>query len=308
MNLARILGQAAGVAGQAVEGYGIDKHRRVTDVLNQRKLANDERRDLVLNALAQAQTRKLNEPVVRARPQTVSPGEGVWNEEKQAYEVPVAAPPPAAPSLTFQTLGGVDGQPPKIVALNPKTGEKVREIGDAKPTGSAAKLTEPQEKSYLFYNLMEKSQPQIDTAMKSGNVRKLAVSAYLNAPGMAQPAANALLNADEQSLIRSFRDFAAGVLRKESGAAVTHDELREVWGRYGPGFGDDPRLDTEKSQARIDYMNTMKQQALPAIEFYGRKQGAAGSPAGKALTPEQYQRARAHYSDDEIRAQGYAIP
>lgn len=35
---------------------------------------------------------------------------------------------------------------------------------------------------------------------------------------------------------------------------------------------------------------------------------AVPSSGGKRLTPEQYQRARQHYSDEEIRAQGYDIP
>lgn len=188
------------------------------------------------------------------------------------------APEPPAPQQSFTpvTLGGGDGAPPVVVPFNTKEGTAGKPIGDAKPSASMAKLTEPQEKSYLFYKLMENAQPQIDTAMKSGAVRKAAVSAYLATPGVLLPLANAGLNAKEQSLIRSFKDFAAGVLRKESGAAVTDSELREVWARFGPGFGDEPTLDTEKSKARIDYMTTMKQQAGPAIQFYDSHAKGAG--------------------------------
>lgn len=196
--------------------------------------------------------------------------------------------PPRAAKPTVEAPAPKFGTPKAPVAGTPEwEAVKRREAEIARDVG-AVKLTEPQEKSYLFYNLMEKSQPQIDEAMTSGKVRKLAISSYISAPsGAAQALVNSQLNTEEQSLVRAFRDFAAGVLRKESGAAVTPDELREVWGRYGPGFGDQPDLDTQKSQARIDYMNTMRDQALPAIEYYSKRKGSPAGGSSSGATRQQ---------------------
>lgn len=328
-------GQLLGVAGQVVGGYGIDKQRRLTDVLNQRKLAMEERRSSVVNAL-KPERQVVDGQVVDVDAATATPiagltgssrkivghqiaqdgtpynvyNDGVWEKAKLGGVEPPAPPAAATPAPD----GGVPGAgpapavapvaadtiPPKApatpapkfgttrapVAGSPEWEDVKRKEAQIALDVGATKLTEPQEKSYLFYNLMEKAQPQIDRAMTGGMVRKLAVSAYLNAPEMAQPLLNAKLNTEEQSLIRSFRDFAAGVLRKESGAAVTTSELREVWGRYGPGFGDQPGLDEEKSQARLDYMDAMKNQAGPAMEFYAKRQRGA-APSGGAASREQ---------------------
>lgn len=158
---------------------------------------------------------------------------------------------------------------------------------------STGKPTESQEKSYLFYNLMKSAQPQIEAAMRSGKVRKAAVTAYINAQsvpgvgGLVEAGVNSKLTPEEQSLVRSFRDFAAGVLRKESGAAVTAGELREVWARFGPGFGDNPALDDEKSKSRTAYMESMRNVALPAIEYYQKRNSSSSAPSGSA--PPSYE-------------------
>lgn len=369
-NLARVLGGLSTAAGRGFEGFGQDRQIAVRDALAQRKLKGDEERDRVLNALAGAQTNRINNPSPE-RPELVTaigpnntriraldapgvevPGggdplrkivghqiaqdgtpynvynDGVWEKANigGAAVAPSAAAPDASPSADVPAPAVAAARPdtnppramrPTAAAPAPKFGTpkapvagtpeweavKRKEAEIAQEVG-AAKLTEPQEKSYLFYNLMEKAQPQIDAAMGSKKVRKLAVSAYLNAPsGVPQALANGALNTEEQSLIRSFRDFAAGVLRKESGAAVTPDELREVWGRYGPGFGDEPETDAEKSQGRINYMNTMRDQALPAIEYYAKRKGAPGGAgngggAGGGKTEEQ------KLWDDAVRVHG----
>jgi hypothetical protein len=226
-----------------------------------------------------AETLKLREPTPEKR--TYDPVRGVMVNETQGTAAPVAGlpdrpVPPKAPGnidpLSPQGIDAAAARAGKVAAAE----APFKKDPNAPP---AAKPTESQEKSYLFYNLMEKAQPQINAAMTSGKVRKAAVSAYLMAPEIAQPALNSQLTSEEQSLIRAFRDFAAGVLRKESGAAVTPGELREVWGRYGPGFGDDPALDKQKSDARQQYMDSMRDIAAPALEYYN-KHRAAPADAG----------------------------
>lgn len=226
-------------------------------------------------------------------PHTITTSKGIYQLDPATRKwVPATAPtgevltpPKPEKSLSFQTVGGTDGQPPVIIGVDPLTGRKVSEVGLAKPTGSLAKITEAQEKSYLFYNLMKHAEPQITTALGSGKIRPSAVQAYLSSNAVAdvpivgkaigavsKPLANANLNADEQQMIRAGKDFAAGVLRKESGAAVTNGELMEVMERYFPGmFGDKPGMTDAKNQARLQYMQTMEQEAGPAIQYYQRQ-------------------------------------
>lgn len=188
--------------------------------------------------------------------------------------------PPERDSFTFPVVTDSTGH--NVVGRgNTRTGELTPTNIGAKADAATTKLTEPQEKSHLFYKLMADSDPLITAAMTSGRVRKGAVSAYINAPDAGKPLVQSQLNPQEQSLIRSFKDFAAGVLRKESGAAVTTGELKEVWERYGPGFGDNPQLDVEKANARASYMETMKQQAGPALKFY-ESQSKGGGRGGQA--------------------------
>lgn len=213
-------------------------------------------------------------------------GKRVWVRDSDAVGQEAPAPEPARDSFTFPTVTDENGR--QVVARgNTRTGELTPTDVTAKATASTTKLTEAQEKSHLFYKLMEDSEPQITKAMSSGKVRKAAVSAYILAPDLAKPLAQSQLNAEEQSLIRSFKDFAAGVLRKESGAAVTTGELREVWERYGPGFGDNPALDVEKLTARQRYMETMKQQAGPALKFYENQAGGGRGGGGGGITEQQ---------------------
>jgi hypothetical protein len=208
-----------------------------------------------------------------------------WEPAKDPTGQPLM-PDRAEPQSSFSFPVVTDENGRQVLArANARTGEVAPTQIGAKPTGSAAKLTGDQEKSYLFYNLMKNAEPEITKSLGSGRIRPSAVSAYLgaNAVGdipvvgkaigaIAKPAANANLNADEQQMIRAGKDFAAGVLRKESGAAVTNSELMEVMERYFPGmFGDKPDLTEAKNRARLQYMQTMEQEAGPAIQFYGRQ-------------------------------------
>lgn len=214
------------------------------------------------------------------------------------------APEPAGPqaSFSFPVVTGPNGEQ-VVASANNRTGQITPTTVGAKSATSLAKLTEPQEKSYLFYNLMKNSEPEISSAMSTRNIRPAAVSSYLAAQdassipvigkilgGTIKPMVNAQLNADEQRLIRAGKDFTAGVLRKESGAAVTTQELLETMDRYFPGmFGDKPELTAAKNTARGQYMETMRQQAVPAIDFYEKHAagGGRGGASQQSVSPDE---------------------
>jgi hypothetical protein len=322
MGVLDLLRNAATVGAATYGGLAHDQQNNAARLMAAAKAQRDAENDRVRNLLMGAQTAKLNAPpppaphkLERVGGQVVdldagksTPIEGFTEPPKApTYRIengqrinvdantaePVAgytAPEPPKPNLSFQTVTPGDGQPPVIVGVDPKTGKKVSEVGVAKPTGSAAKLTEPQEKSYLFYNLMKNAEPDIDSTLASGKVRPAAITAFLRS-GPADAAVNAFLNDDEQRLIRAARDFTAGVLRKESGAAITHDEIKQTLDRYFPGFGDQGPVAASKAQARKSYMQTMAQEATPAINYYARQKPAgtveSPAPAKAAASREQ---------------------
>lgn len=191
-----------------------------------------------------------------------------------------ANPAAVKDAFTFPVGAGPDGKP-IVLRGNTKTGEIEATNVAAKQSAAMAKLTEAQEKSYLFRNLMRNAEPDIDRTIAGGKIRPAALTAYLNS-GPADIGINALLNEDEQVLMRAARDFTAGVLRKESGAAVTHGEIKQTLDRFFPGFGDKGPVGASKTAARKAYMQTMDDEAMPADEFYRMKKG---TPSGDVPQP-----------------------
>lgn len=103
-----------------------------------------------------------------------------------------------------------------------------------------------------------------------------------------------------------------GTVHEMFGGALTPTEVSRT--DFAPDLGFDPDANIrrlEQLRAKAISGNETIQQQHPAAR--GVKGGATAPPGqqsgtGKALTPAQYQRARQHYSDEEIRAGGYVIP
>jgi hypothetical protein len=324
-NFLRGLGQLATVAGATVHGYDLDRKQAVADALAQRKQDDEERRNKVLNALGDAQRTKLLAPPAQDLVTSVGPtGKRVRAVDAPGVEVPgedrtplVTAVGPHGESVRAVDAPGVvvPSTTPKVPLVTGEGGIRVADAPGVKvqsPAGEG-KLTEPQEKSYLFYNLMKNSEPTITEMQSKKTIRPAAISTYLSAEAagnipviggvvgsLAKPAANENLNADEQRLIRAGKDFTAGVLRKESGAAVTPKELVETMERYFPGmFGDKPALTADKTTARNQYMETMRQEASPAIEYFA-KRPAATAPQRRSTDKTPTKKS----ADDYLRAAG----
>lgn len=328
-NLSRLFGQSLGVAGNAIEGYDIDKRRRVASVLAERKQKQDEDRDRVLNALASAQTNRINnplpEPVEYSPTKFMAAGKPVQgfttkaggyfdaNLQPVADAAPYEEPktPPTAPNLTFQTLAGADGQPAKIVALDPKTGEKVREIGD-KPVGGSG-LSGAALKTAIAENRTQMKFIEDAMAALTDNPTATGLKRGLGAiPGLSKigEIANQKLDPAGSPTRDRLGRVGSVVVKDISGGAVTGPE----WARLGwvPDAAYDSARNLEKLKAMYDFAKTKTEEMERAMAGGGSAppggSAGAGSAAGKTLTPEQYQRAKQYYSDDEIRAQGYAIP
>jgi hypothetical protein len=142
---------------------------------------------------------------------------------------------------------------------------------------TSARPTESQEKSYMYAQMMRESGPTIDRL--SPLVNKDAISAALSPvveTGERFTGPGSLSNRipgmgdNEQQLLNAARMFAAGVLRKESGAAITPAELRDTFARFIPLGGDSDALVQQKLANRRSVEAIMGDLSLPASEYYKR--------------------------------------
>ena len=145
---------------------------------------------------------------------------------------PAAPAPGGPPSTTTQVPGGT-----------------ITRTG----AGDQGTLTEAQSKSNMF-----------GLAMTEGN-RILAelkdppspavIAAWRNLP---EGALNLGLSSDNQRYFNALRQFAAGVLRKETGAAFTPSELLDVQSRFFTMPGDSSVVQAQKARARQQAISAMK--------------------------------------------------
>lgn len=147
-------------------------------------------------------------------------------------------------------------------------------------TKPPARPTEAQEKSFLYYDTMSRALGEMQGVESEGKVRGWAIQTALRAPF---GAGNLALNPAEQAYLRAARDFAAGVLRKESGAAIKDDEIRDTFARYIEAPGDSQRVRESKRKAREAYMNSMKELATPATRYYEWTRSTGGTGSGPSI-------------------------
>lgn len=139
------------------------------------------------------------------------------------------------------------------------------------PTGS-------QEQSYLYSKLLEGGNATMEQFKNQINPNK--IGAYVNSKWM-KPA----LTPEEQQFVVGARDFAAGVLRKESGAAIKDEELRDVMARYIDMPLDAPATRELKRKNRTRYEQSMHKLAMPARAYYGETDEQDTEPDATVTPP-----------------------
>ena len=102
------------------------------------------------------------------------------------------------------------------------------------------------------------------------------IAAWRNLP---EGALNLGLSSDNQRYFNALRQFAAGVLRKETGAAFTPSELLDVQSRFFTMPGDSSVVQAQKARAREQAISAMK------AEIPGGFRGQIPSPPPKPGLP-----------------------
>lgn len=202
-----------------------------------------------------------------------------------------AAPPAAAPSVspaatTLQPVPGLPGvsvaqvapgrqaQPPSGFERDPNDPQTLRPVAGGPEDPRVKPMTEAQSKSNMFGSQMSMANEIIGGVQLPSTAAQLA---YRNAP---EQAVNAMLSENDQRYFNAVRLFAAGILRKETGAAFTPAELRDVQSRFFPMAGDSPEVITQKAQARALAIKTMEAEVPGGLRSAG---GGAQLP-GTSLT------------------------
>ena len=141
---------------------------------------------------------------------------------------------------------GIAAPIPGYVAPAPKGG-----AGGA--DGGVGKLTEGQEKTVIYGNRASRAADaleQIDTALTS----------YGDSLGEGLPLGlgNQFVSGDYQRARQFANEFLSGILRKDTGAAITEEEMKTFGRTYLPQPGDSPEVVAQKRIARRQAVDDLR--------------------------------------------------
>lgn len=145
-------------------------------------------------------------------------------------------------------------------------------------------LTESQAKDAGFYNRASQVAPQLDKV--AGNLNDYGSQIGKNAPVIGN-----LLKSDAYRQAEQLgREFLAPILRKDTGAAVTDEELATYGGMYLPQAGDDAATMNQKREARARAVQSLKvgvpPQAILMLEMQRQQGGGEGGSEDVSTPPD----------------------
>jgi hypothetical protein len=177
----------------------------------------------------------------------------------QSGAQPAPAQAPAASQGAAPQLPPAAGQPaPQAGAPVTVPGATITPLG----TGRPKDLSEAQAKANLFGGQMVQAENILSGVQVPSNA---SLMAWRNLP---EGAVNMVLPENDQKYFNALRLFASGVLRKETGAAFTANELLDVQSRFFPMPGDTAAVREQKAQARRQVQESIRTE-LPGGEFRG---------------------------------------
>lgn len=157
----------------------------------------------------------------------------------------------------------------QVVLYNTKTGERVAAPGGGGSPGTGAgqpapmglKLTESQGKAFDAADKIHGALPILSNFPAAPSAK--AIAALTTSNPVARAALNKALSADEQAFVNAASLVLAGVLRKESGAAITKEEWHNYGPTYLPWYGDDPTTIANKMKVIKSTGESYTQQSGP---------------------------------------------
>ena len=198
---------------------------------------------------------------------------------------------------------GPDG---RFYPLNPPSGMSL----ETNPDGSvslrqgpgvqagARPPTERQSTLRLFGGLMDETMPEIDRIESDPSFNPAGAGAALARGGAA---GNMLASGVAQQYEALKRQWAEGVLRIQTGAAATTDEVNRVMETYFPRIGDDPATIAQKRQQREAFARSLGPASGGEMEAPGGAdtRPGIGQPAAPPPAPSAAAPATGNYTQSE---------
>lgn len=173
-------------------------------------------------------------------------------------------------SQPFEVTDPNSGKP--VLVQQDKQGNLRPVAGYAPKDGGERPLTESQGNATAFLN--RAMQAEKTYAPKSNYVPSELENLAFGVTG-----GNRALSSDAQTVLNAQREFVSGVLRKESGAAISDQEWKNYGGMYFPRAGDSPDVIRQKAEQRKTAMEALKIQAGPGVRQLERVKSE--QPAGR---------------------------
>ena len=197
---------------------------------------------------------------------------------------PGAAPAPEAPQAPAQAAPVVPAPVTQAApARAPTAAPEVTQTPGATVTrvpGTGGALSEGQSRANMFGLAMNEGHTILQDVRIPNDAT---IIAWRNAP---ESLVNMVLSENDQRYFNALRQFAAGVLRKETGAAFGANELLDVQSRFFPMPGDSLATRQQKARARLQAIEAMRNE-MPGAQFRGQLPPAtpgAGAPsAGRVI-------------------------
>lgn len=197
--------------------------------------------------------------------------------------------PPAVKTPTLQTAYDQNGR--EVRGYLDANGEFVQVGGAKAATGGGRgaggaggglglyRGSEAQNKAIGYASYIDRALPTIQQLSEAG---KQPDWAERMASGVPWGLGNFAISDDARNFMQAEREIAAAVLRKETGAAFTDDELRDVRSRYIPQPGDDQTTINNKLRALDQIRRSYWQQSgLPENQWQAYS-GVGPAPQGQA--------------------------
>lgn len=177
------------------------------------------------------------------------PGVGLVKTHGGQASVEIAAPPE---QMTPYQRAQIDLEKQKLAA----------------ESGGTPKLTEGQTKDALFAERMLRSEGNLDSVMKPDPTTGALQGYDPTSPQATWWLDDSYFNSSEwRRYQQGAREWIAGLLRKDTGAAVTEDEFRFYFPQYFPTPGDDAATLQQKKQARMRQATGLRRGSGKAFDY-----------------------------------------
>jgi hypothetical protein len=161
-----------------------------------------------------------------------------------------------------------------------------KEVSRASADAATGKMTEVQGNAQQFGNRMEAAQASITPEMEKNAV---GLSGAAQQAGGAIPVVGGpwLQSQEYQKYTQAKSQFITAVLRKESGAAISHEEFKRYDKEFFPQPGDKPETIAQKAKERSVAVDAMKRVAGPSYKSPDLAKPTA-APVTKSIGGKEY--------------------